>query len=113
MNEQQWISNFDGQCEARERLAAVRGRLEAPQMTMDEISAMGVAEGESFRQVFATVGSDFIMARITSGRDGSTTVNVDLTIPRFQLIREYREIRTHLGLLLCEEHGIMDWNEQG
>ena len=111
MDELRWMYNFGGQWELRDRLAAIRDRLQAPNMTMNEISAIEVPEGQSFRQVMATVGSDFVMARITSSRDGSTTVNVDLTIPRFQLIQEYRNTMTQIGLLLCEEHGIINWND--
>ena len=89
-------------------LERIRNQLDAPRMTMEEISSLQVPDDQSFRQVFATVGANYVMVRLVRNREGSPTVNVDLTIPRYRLTDQYRRTRERLGLILCESIGIMD-----
>ena len=99
--------------EQLEQLEQVRNRLDAPVVTMEELEQMEVPEDRIYQCYNVTLGGYFTVARLVRGRDGSVTVNLDVRIGRPELLQRYNEIRQQIGLILCEQDGIMPYQRTG
>jgi len=96
-----------------EQLEQVTSRLDAPVVTMEELEQMEVPEDRIYQCHSVTLGGYFTMARLVRSRDGNVTVNLDVQIGRPELLQRYNEIRQQIGLILCEQHGIMPYQRTG
>lgn len=92
------------------QLHTIEKRLNAPVVTMEELVQIELSEEQPFKWLGVTLNGHYSGVRLVHGRDGAIAVNVDFRIDRPSLLIEYNKIRQEIGLLLCDQHGILVYN---